>query len=248
MASLIDKYTKEELEEIIKQSSSLTEFIKNIGYDSISSNTYKIVRQKLDFFNIPYSRIKQNDDKISRTPENIFIKNSTASQATVRRWYIKGNDSEYKCSICGQEPIWQGKDLTLILDHIDGDNHNSVLENLRWVCPNCNQQLPTTGFKKMRTPENPKEFFSTCIDCGKKIGYRSLRCTECSKIHKKELTQKVNISKEDLKEKIKNKSFISISKELDVSTSTIKRWCKKYNLPDKKSEIQKYTDEEWDKI
>ena len=43
-------------------------------------------------------------------------------------------------------PIWQGKPLTLILDHKNGNNRDNRLENLHWVCPNCNQQLPTTGY------------------------------------------------------------------------------------------------------
>jgi len=48
-------------------------------------------------------------------------------------------------------PEWQNKPLTLILDHINGNNKDHRLENLRWVCPNCNQQLETTGFKSIRT-------------------------------------------------------------------------------------------------
>ena len=44
-----------------------------------------------------------------------------------------------------------GSLLTLILDHINGSNHDDRLENLRWVCPNCNQQLETTGYKKYRS-------------------------------------------------------------------------------------------------
>ena len=53
--------------------------------------------------------------------------------------YLKGNYSEYKCAICGLEPIWNGKPLTLTLDHIDGDHYNDTLENLRWICPNCDR-------------------------------------------------------------------------------------------------------------
>ena len=44
----------------------------------------------------------------------------------------------------------QGKALTLILDHINGRNHDDRLENLRWVCPNCNQQLDTTNGRNRR--------------------------------------------------------------------------------------------------
>lgn len=30
-----------------------------------------------------------------------------------------------------------------------------------------------------------------------------------------------------------------------VTDNTIRKWCDKYNLPRKVSDIQKYTDEEW---
>ncbi len=44
--------------------------------------------------------------------------------------------------------------MTLILDHINGENHDDRLENLRWVCPNCNQQLPTTGGRNQKRRKN----------------------------------------------------------------------------------------------
>ena len=82
---------------------------------------------------------------MKRTEENTFCENSTVDQKTLRKKYFQGNYSEYKCSICGQDPYWNGKPMTLILDHINGINNDDRLENLRWVCPNCNIQLPTTG-------------------------------------------------------------------------------------------------------
>ena len=91
-----------------------------------------------------------NRRPIKRTAANVFIENSTADQKTLRRHYFAGEYTEYKCSICGQEPIWNGKELTLILDHINGHNHDDRLENLRWVCPNCNQQLDTTNGKNVK--------------------------------------------------------------------------------------------------
>ena len=90
------------------------------------------------FLNIDYSRFISPKTLVKRQENNVFIENSTASQATLRRWYLKGEYTPYVCSICGQEPLWCGKELTLILDHINGKNHDDRLENLRWVCPNCN--------------------------------------------------------------------------------------------------------------
>jgi hypothetical protein len=48
-----------------------------------------------------------------------------------------------KCSICGQEPIWNNKKLTLIQDHINGIPNDWSIPNLRLVCPNCDSQLST---------------------------------------------------------------------------------------------------------
>jgi len=33
-----------------------------------------------------------------------------------------------------------------------------------------------------------------------------------------------------------------------VSDNAVRKWCKKYNLPSKRKDIQKYSDIEWEKI
>lgn len=169
MDALIDRYTKEELQNIVEHSSSLKEVVDKLGYSTHSGSNSKTVKNRLDKYGIDYSHF-QGVGKVERNPENIFIENSTASQKTLRSWYKKGNYTPYKCSICDIEPFWQGKELTLILDHINGQNHDDRLENLRWVCPNCNQQLETTGFKGNKYEEVKrikKKYY--CIDCGKEI-------------------------------------------------------------------------------
>lgn len=259
MSAKIDKYTKQELEDFVNESNSFQDFLRKIGYSSNSGNTYQIVRDKLKLFNINYSKLLKSKKQagIKRTEENVFIKNTTADRSVVRKWYKKGNYTEYKCSICGQEPIWQGKELTLILDHINGNHTDSRLENLRWVCPNCNQQLPTTGFKRMRS-KRPLKY---CIDCGKEISSESTRCQKCFMIKLNETAKKsekqyrskrprkqLPLTREELKEQIRTKPFTQIGKEQGVSDNAIRKWCKKYNLPSKSKEIKNYSDEEWNNI
>lgn len=128
----IDTYTNEELEQIVQKSTTLQDVVEKIGYSYASGSSRSMVKLKLEERGISLEKLeKKVGGGITRNEENIFIKNSTASQATLRRWYVKNNYTEYKCAICGQEPIWNGKELTLTLDHINGDNRDDRLENLR---------------------------------------------------------------------------------------------------------------------
>ena len=56
------------------------------------------------------------------------------------------------------------------------------------------------------------------------------------------------VNREELKSMIRNMSFVQIGKHFNVSDNAIRKWCDKYHLPRKTTEIRKYTDEEWEKI
>lgn len=59
---------------------------------------------------------------------------------------IKKNE----CEACGLHGEWQGKSLTIELDHINGDSGDHRLENLRMLCPNCHSQTPTFRARNIR--------------------------------------------------------------------------------------------------
>ena len=56
------------------------------------------------------------------------------------------------------------------------------------------------------------------------------------------------VTREELKGLIRNKPFTQIGKQFNVTDNAIRKWCDKFNLPRKKSDIQKYSVEEWSKI
>lgn len=58
-----------------------------------------------------------------------------------KRSILKWQDN--KCAICGMPDEWNGKPISFILDHIDGNSENNNRFNLRCVCPNCDSQLDT---------------------------------------------------------------------------------------------------------
>ena len=148
------------------------------------------------------------------------------------------------------EAFQNGMPLVLILDHINGNNRDDRLENLRWVCPNCNMQLPTTnGRNKRRIVYNRpiRDQHKYCVDCGKEISTRSIRCRDCdykNRVNNNEM----RISRDDLKNKIRNLTFIKIGEEFGVSDKAITKWCIKYNLPSKKKDIKSYSDAEQELI
>lgn len=82
--------------------------------------------------------------------EKIFVENSTFPRHSVKSRILLEELIEYRCSICGTDPEWQGKPMPLILDHINGVNNDNRLTNLRFVCSNCDSQLPTYKSKNRK--------------------------------------------------------------------------------------------------
>ncbi|MGV6862598.1 MAG: HNH endonuclease [Putridiphycobacter sp.] len=70
-----------------------------------------------------------------------------STSAHIKR-YIQERDGD-KCTVCGIGNIWNGKPLTIEIDHIDGDYRNNRPENLRCICPNCHTQTANYGARNM---------------------------------------------------------------------------------------------------
>jgi hypothetical protein len=66
--------------------------------------------------------------------------------------YLIDHDGDL-CLECGQGPEWNGKPLSLQVDHIDGNSDNNMPTNLRLLCPNCHTQQETS---KQRTRKNTR--------------------------------------------------------------------------------------------
>jgi len=71
------------------------------------------------------------------------LKGPSQTSGYIRRYISeKFNDT---CQECEQTNVYNGKPLTLQLEHIDGNSRNNKEENLSLLCPNCHTQTPYYG-------------------------------------------------------------------------------------------------------
>lgn len=85
-----------------------------------------------------------------------FLENGQLSTNKTIRVALIERDGDI-CKLCSTSSMWNGKPLTLHVDHIDGNSDNNGPDNLRLLCPNCHSQLETskgTPFVKKETRRN----------------------------------------------------------------------------------------------
>ena len=85
-----------------------------------------------------------------------FIQGSLVSRCVIKSNIIKYNLIPYSCSECKCNNKWRNKIMPLILDHINGINNDHRLENLRFLCPNCNSIQDTFCGKNKNRKNQPK--------------------------------------------------------------------------------------------
>lgn len=240
MGSILDKVTKEQLSVAVQDSYNLTDAMLKIGYVKPRANNYACFKRKCGEYGIDIQHLAESTKtplSIKRyTDKEVFCEGSSISQTCLRDRYLKGNFSDYHCSLCGIN-TWQDKPLTLRLDHINGNRTDNRLENLRWVCPNCDSQLETY----CNNSSNRQIYY--CCDCGAVINSaKATRCESCAKIASRKVERP---NRETLKQMIRSRSFVDIGREFNVSDNAIRKWCKAENLPFKTTDIKTYSDDEW---
>ena len=163
MTNKIYEITDEQFVELIKSSTNISEVLFKLGY-TVKGNSWGFsnVRRRMDDLNIPMSAFKgksamlQSSREKDLTAEMLFKENCKHNRNCLRRFIIKNDLLPYKCAICGAKE-WNGKTLSLELDHINGINNDNRLENLRFLCPNCHSQTTTYGSRNQQRNESKYE-------------------------------------------------------------------------------------------
>lgn len=133
---------KEELEKVINESLSMREAANKLN---MSFSTFKRKAKEFGLYKTNQSGL--GIIKSNKTIEDVLSGKTHMKSTELRKRLVKEGYLENKCSICSLEK-WNGLKIVLELDHIDGNNKNNSLDNLRILCPNCHSQTPTFRGRK----------------------------------------------------------------------------------------------------
>lgn len=151
---MLQKYTKEWLEELCQNSTTYAQVLKKAGRKQSGGNQ-SYLKSLIEKYNIDISHFKgqgwakgtHNTGHDKYNIEEIFIENSNIPRREARRYILKFDLIPYQCAWCGNKGEWRGQPMALELDHINGINNDHRLNNLRFLCPNCHAITPTYAGK-----------------------------------------------------------------------------------------------------
>lgn len=168
------KYTKRIIQEAVKKNKSVMGVLRHLGISEASGSMHAHISRQIKKFEIDTSHFtglktncgpnhKGGNEK--RTADEILIKREEGQRHKtyqLRRALLEVG-RRHECAACGIGPEWNGKPLTLQIEHRNGDNIDDREENLDFYCPNCHSQTP--HYSKIRTRAEKNR----CKRCGKGI-------------------------------------------------------------------------------
>lgn len=142
-------YRRDHMAPIVAASRSHSEVALRMGL-RVAGGNIGIIKKYVALYQLDVSHFEKQSDRARRLGvaqtipmEKIFCEHSVVSRAVVKKRLFALGLRKRECELCGQDEMWRGKRMSLILDHKNGVFNDNRDENLQIVCPNCNATLPT---------------------------------------------------------------------------------------------------------
>ena len=135
------EFSQEELEQIVKESSSNREVAEKLGYKKDGGGTMATLKKMYEECHLDTSHFKGQGWNKGNYDYDLFTKGEIKKngRTTLKPLIaLRGR----RCECCGLTE-WLGNPINLQIHHEDGDRLNNSLENLTLLCPNCHSYTET---------------------------------------------------------------------------------------------------------
>jgi hypothetical protein len=157
-----NKFTKEEIELIVKANTKWIDIMKSLQYTSC--NHVIQVQKKLDKLEIDYSHVDTTYDLprlASKSLSEILVTDSIYMDMTTLKTRLKRELGwAHICFTC-KNTTWNDQPIPIQIDHINGVHTDNRIENLRFLCPNCHAQTDTYAGKNTRVCREKKKLLES---------------------------------------------------------------------------------------
>jgi hypothetical protein len=217
----------------------MAEALRQLGLRPAGGN-HKTLKTLIERYGIstehfdPY-RSQRGQRRPDATPlEEILVEDSTYSRNHLKRRLYDEGRKRRVCELCGQGEEWRGRQMALILDHINGMPTDNRLENLQIVCPNCAATLDTHCGRKNRRDRTPR----SCLWCGGEFipkyathRYCSPACGTHSRGPREPRPERRKVARpsyEQLVADVAQASFLAVGRKYGVSDTAVRKWIRWY--------------------
>jgi len=210
-----------DIKNIIKTSKTVREALSKLNKNDASQN-YKWFNKYVKENNIDTShflsksefvKLMRKEDKLKKLNNDfVFSEHTKVARSAVKSRIISENLIPYECNFCKNKGEWRNTKISLVLDHINGINYDNRLENLRFLCPNCNSTLEThcRGHKGLIKKDISKK-------------PRQLTLNSRANLRKVVRPDRLTLEKD-----VELLGYVGTGKKYGVSDNAVRKWMKTY--------------------